>query len=240
MFLIIGLSILTFFSTQVKNEINSKTCLWIDSSCVCWCVCQGLYGSVVVSGGNTLIQGFTDRLNRELSQKTPPVRNSRHSKTQMYFLGYHWFLFFCSRLWFSEYETEADRQQHHGGASVQRLDRRLHPGIPCEFSWSFIEAFIWYFCIHTLFSVPREPSNRCGSPSRSMKREESNVWTGSVLDSLPRSPLLPHSLWHNVDIMKHLPPARTQEQPAIVLFLFSTVWFDSKPCLGRKDVRTFV
>ncbi|CAG5864489.1 unnamed protein product [Menidia menidia] len=32
----------------------------------------GLYGSVVVSGGNTLIQGFTDRLNRELSQKTPP------------------------------------------------------------------------------------------------------------------------------------------------------------------------
>lgn len=34
---------------------------------------QGLYGSVVVTGGNTLIQGFTDRLNRELSQKTPPV-----------------------------------------------------------------------------------------------------------------------------------------------------------------------
>uniref|UniRef100_A0A8C1KDH7 Actin-like 6A n=2 Tax=Cyprinus carpio TaxID=7962 RepID=A0A8C1KDH7_CYPCA len=33
---------------------------------------HGLYGSVVVTGGNTLIQGFTDRLNRELSQKTPP------------------------------------------------------------------------------------------------------------------------------------------------------------------------
>ncbi|MGH0165474.1 UNVERIFIED_CONTAM: hypothetical protein FKN15_063767 [Acipenser sinensis] len=32
----------------------------------------GLYGSVTVAGGNTLIQGFTDRLNRELSQKTPP------------------------------------------------------------------------------------------------------------------------------------------------------------------------
>uniref|UniRef100_A0A8C2CY69 Actin-like protein 6A n=1 Tax=Cyprinus carpio TaxID=7962 RepID=A0A8C2CY69_CYPCA len=32
----------------------------------------GLYGSVVVTGGNTLIQGFTDRLHRELSQKTPP------------------------------------------------------------------------------------------------------------------------------------------------------------------------
>lgn len=38
-----------------------------------FCVSQGLYGSVVVTGGNTLIQGFTDRLNRELSQKTPPV-----------------------------------------------------------------------------------------------------------------------------------------------------------------------
>lgn len=35
---------------------------------------QGLYGSVIVTGGNTLLQGFTDRLNRELSQKTPPVR----------------------------------------------------------------------------------------------------------------------------------------------------------------------
>lgn len=34
---------------------------------------QGLYGSVIVAGGNTLIQSFTDRLNRELSQKTPPV-----------------------------------------------------------------------------------------------------------------------------------------------------------------------
>uniref|UniRef100_A0A8C1QJZ3 Actin-like 6A n=2 Tax=Cyprinus carpio TaxID=7962 RepID=A0A8C1QJZ3_CYPCA len=34
---------------------------------------HGLYGSVVVTGGNTLIQGFTDRLNRELSQKTPPA-----------------------------------------------------------------------------------------------------------------------------------------------------------------------
>lgn len=32
----------------------------------------GLYGSVIVTGGNTLLQGFTDRLTRELSQKTPP------------------------------------------------------------------------------------------------------------------------------------------------------------------------
>ncbi|XP_048092327.1 actin-like protein 6B isoform X4 [Alosa alosa] len=33
---------------------------------------KGLYGSVVVTGGNTLLQGFTERLNRELSQKAPP------------------------------------------------------------------------------------------------------------------------------------------------------------------------
>lgn len=31
-----------------------------------------LYGSVIVTGGNTLIPGFTDRLNRDLSSKTPP------------------------------------------------------------------------------------------------------------------------------------------------------------------------
>ena len=30
-----------------------------------------LYGSVVVTGGNTLIQGFTERLNRDLATKTP-------------------------------------------------------------------------------------------------------------------------------------------------------------------------
>ncbi|KAF8764833.1 actin-like protein 6B [Argiope bruennichi] len=31
-----------------------------------------LYGGVIVTGGNTLIQGFTERLNRDLSAKTPP------------------------------------------------------------------------------------------------------------------------------------------------------------------------
>ncbi|CAG2247785.1 ACTL6B [Mytilus edulis] len=31
-----------------------------------------LYSSVIVTGGNTLLQGFTDRLNRDLSTKTPP------------------------------------------------------------------------------------------------------------------------------------------------------------------------
>jgi len=32
----------------------------------------GLYGSVIVVGGNTLLNGFTDRLNRDLTSKTPP------------------------------------------------------------------------------------------------------------------------------------------------------------------------
>ena len=30
-----------------------------------------LYGSVIVTGGNSLIQGFSDRLTRDLSMKTP-------------------------------------------------------------------------------------------------------------------------------------------------------------------------
>ena len=34
---------------------------------------QGLFGSVIVTGGNTLLQGFVERLNRELLTKTPPV-----------------------------------------------------------------------------------------------------------------------------------------------------------------------
>lgn len=32
-----------------------------------------LYGNLIVTGGNTLLQGFNDRLNKELSSKTPPV-----------------------------------------------------------------------------------------------------------------------------------------------------------------------
>ena len=40
---------------------------------------QGLYSSVVVVGGNSLLNGFTDRLTKELSQKTPPVSAYRIS-----------------------------------------------------------------------------------------------------------------------------------------------------------------
>lgn len=72
MFLAVSTSgILSFYFVLVKkcspntSQINSWS--FVFSS-------QGLYGSVIVAGGNTLIQSFTDRLNRELSQKTPPVR----------------------------------------------------------------------------------------------------------------------------------------------------------------------
>lgn len=34
-----------------------------------------MYGSVVVTGGNSNLQGFTERLNRDLAAKTPPVYN---------------------------------------------------------------------------------------------------------------------------------------------------------------------
>ena len=40
---------------------------------------QGLYSSVVVVGGNSLLSGFTERLNRELSHRTPPVRRSHET-----------------------------------------------------------------------------------------------------------------------------------------------------------------
>lgn len=32
-----------------------------------------MYGNVVVTGGNSSLQGFTERLNRDLAAKTPPV-----------------------------------------------------------------------------------------------------------------------------------------------------------------------
>jgi len=40
---------------------------------------QGLYSSVVVVGGNSLLSGFTERLNRELSHRTTPVRRSHET-----------------------------------------------------------------------------------------------------------------------------------------------------------------
>ena len=45
----------------------------IWGSILCSVYFQSLYSSVIVCGGNSLLNGFTDRLNRDLSNKTPPV-----------------------------------------------------------------------------------------------------------------------------------------------------------------------
>ncbi|XP_018588756.1 actin-like protein 6B isoform X4 [Scleropages formosus] len=84
----------------------------------------GLYGSVIVTGGNTLLQGFTERLNRELSQKAPPVGvHPTAPETHRKLPGNA-----C------EHEAEAHRQQQLHGAPLQPLDRGLHPGIPGHLS----------------------------------------------------------------------------------------------------------
>lgn len=47
----------------------------VVSSCINMCdvdLRPSLYNSVIVTGGNTLLQGFTERLNSDLSRKTPP------------------------------------------------------------------------------------------------------------------------------------------------------------------------
>uniref|UniRef100_H2ZH18 Actin-like protein 6B n=1 Tax=Ciona savignyi TaxID=51511 RepID=H2ZH18_CIOSA len=47
----------------------------VVSSCINMCdvdIRPGLYSSVIVTGGNTLLQGFTERLSNELASKTPP------------------------------------------------------------------------------------------------------------------------------------------------------------------------
>lgn len=98
---------------------------------------------------------------------------------------------------FSEHEAEADCQQHHSGASVQRLDRRLHPSITGEdnfradellitqkrivFSVAFLRTMLrsnFFWC----FLICRAPSNRCGFQNKSMKKEENSVLKGNVPD----------------------------------------------------------
>uniref|UniRef100_A0A670J2Y5 Actin like 6B n=1 Tax=Podarcis muralis TaxID=64176 RepID=A0A670J2Y5_PODMU len=60
----------------------------------------GLYGSVIVTGGNTLLQGFTE----------PPQPGTLSENA-------------------TEHALEADCQQQHHGKEVQPLDRGLHPGL---------------------------------------------------------------------------------------------------------------
>lgn len=69
-----------FDSTHIKGITSSLMGMsQIVTSCVGLCdveVRNSLYGSVMVTGGNTLLQGFTERLTRDLATKTPPVSYS--------------------------------------------------------------------------------------------------------------------------------------------------------------------
>ena len=64
-----------------KNQkITRLWWFWTERFQSLWFHFQGLFGSVIVTGGNTLLQGFIDRLNRELLSKTPPVSNMKSDK----------------------------------------------------------------------------------------------------------------------------------------------------------------
>lgn len=43
-----------------------------------------MYGNVIVTGGNSSLQGFTERLNRDLAAKTPPVSSIKILSCQKY------------------------------------------------------------------------------------------------------------------------------------------------------------
>lgn len=128
-----------------------------------------------------------------------------------------WFvvLYLIKHAWFSEHEAEADCQQHHGGASVQCLDWRLHPGIAGEENCScwlqrivqissdfqpyLLENMLGFWSL-SCFLISRAHSSRCGSQNKSMKKEESSVLKGNVPDllfflNIYNSPLFAVQLW---------------------------------------------
>ena len=57
---------------QIAHQTVMEIMLTFDIKCNILLL-QGLYSSVIVAGGNTLLNGFVDRLNRELLSKTPSV-----------------------------------------------------------------------------------------------------------------------------------------------------------------------
>ncbi|XP_041913839.1 actin-like protein 6A isoform X1 [Alosa sapidissima] len=109
----------------------------------------GLYGSVVVTGGNTLIQGFTDRLTRELSQKTPP----------------------SMRLKLIANNTTVERRFSAWiGGSILASLVRWGSEVKGVKNLLFRVSSLTCVCV-----CCRERSSRCGSRSRNMKRAESSV-----------------------------------------------------------------
>lgn len=74
-----------FDTTNIKGITSSIMGMsQIVSSCVGLCdleIRSSLYSSVIVTGGNTLLNGFTERLSRDLITKTPPVSTHTHTHT---------------------------------------------------------------------------------------------------------------------------------------------------------------
>src|SRR5699024_10363959 len=66
-----------FDITNIKGITSSVMgMVGVVTTCVGMCdpeIKSSLCGNVIVTGGNTLINGFTERLNRDLVTKTPPV-----------------------------------------------------------------------------------------------------------------------------------------------------------------------
>lgn len=48
-----------------------------------YCFCQSLYSSIVAVGGCSLLNGFVDRLSRDLTTKTPPVSLLKYSSYKL-------------------------------------------------------------------------------------------------------------------------------------------------------------
>lgn len=177
-------------------------------------MCQGLYGSVVVTGGNTLIQGFTDRLNRELSQKTPPVcycdvLSQCYYQTKYQYLqwkGFFPFLlcgvlsplnifdFQSMRLKLIANNTTVERRFSAwiGGSILASLVRKnCRAGdsgglYRIFFSVASFGEHVWVRVLISLacFLISRAHSSRCGSQNKSMKKEENSVLKGNVPDKL--------------------------------------------------------
>lgn len=59
------------------------------SEYIAFIIFQAMYGNVVVTGGNSSLQGFTERLNRDLAAKTPPVSTFKFHEKRSNILSTH-------------------------------------------------------------------------------------------------------------------------------------------------------
>lgn len=120
-----------FVDSEWKNHINFL---------------QGLYSSVVVVGGNSLLSGFTDRLTKDLSHKTPPVSLVRWSIT--------WHAHDQAPFSTVEHSCEAGSECQSHWEEIQLLDWWLHPCLISEFKAGILYLHVANtFTVYTLFST---------------------------------------------------------------------------------------